>query len=202
MNYTDYIKIKNLFNIYDFYGKDYKKHNDMWMGRTIRLIIAMCELADEYKFPSSADLKVIIKFVDDNPKALKLKSYINCLPGFDPSLGINQSSATELQHGFITMNIPNVKIEKDKELQDKCDFKLDRKYKLIKSKTGFYLTVDFNDITMTLEKRNEFKENTFMVNGILIDNVEFHELVNIIAYANNVKELTKENTQAAYFFLT
>ena len=100
------------------------------------------------------------------------------------------------------MNIPNVKIEKDKELQDKCDFKLDRKYKLIKSKTGFYLTVDFNDITMTLEKRNEFKENTFMVNGILIDNVEFHELVNIIAYANNVKELTKENTQAAYFFLT
>ena len=55
---------------------------------------------------------------------------------------------------------------------------------------------------MTLEKRNEFKENTFMVNGILIDNVEFHELVNIIAYANNVKELTKENTQAAYFFLT
>jgi hypothetical protein len=202
MNYSEYIKIKNHFNIYDFYGMDYEKPDDLWIRRAIILLVAMCELAHEDKFPADASLKVLINFADNNKEALKLKEYLYCLPGFDEALGINQAADTEIHHEFITMNLSRIKITNEKDIEDKCDFKLDRKYKLRKDQTGSYLTVEFETIIILLEKRNEFTKNTFRVNGILIDNVEFHELVNIISYACHVKEINKENTQAAYFLLS
>ena len=202
MNYNEYIKIKNHFNIYEFYGKKFVNSNDMWSARSLVLLCAMCELESENKFPESSSLKDLIEFTNNNPEALRLKSYINFLPDFDESLGINQSPNTESQHGFITMNIPYIRITDDSDLEGKCDFKLDGKYKLNKDQTGIYLTVTFDDMTITLEKRNEFPEKTFRVNGTILENVEFYELVNIIAYANHVKALSKENIQAAHFLLS
>lgn len=202
MNYSEYIKIKNHFNIYDFYGIDYEKPDDLWIRRAIILLVAMCELANEDKFPADASLKVLINFADNNKEALKLKEYLYCLPGFNEALGINQAADTDIHHGFITMNLSRIKITNEKDIEDKCDFKLDRKYKLRKDQNGSYLTVELDTIIILLEKRNEFTENTFRVNGILIDNVEFHELVNIISYACHVKEINKENTQAAHFLLS
>lgn len=62
--------------------------------------------------------------------------------------------------------------------------------------------MEFDTIIILLEKRNEFTEKTFRVNGTILENVEFYELVNIIAHANHVKALSKENTQAAHFLLS
>jgi hypothetical protein len=202
MVYNEYIKIKNLFNIYDFSGIDYNEPDDLWVRRAIILLVAMCELADEDKLPADANLKGLINFADNNKEALKLKEYLHCLPGFDGSLGINQAADTEIHHEFIIMSLHRIKITNEKDIEDKCDFKLDRKYKLRKDQTGSYLTVEFEDIIILIEKRNEFTKNTFRVNGVQIDNVEFHELVNLISYACHVKEINKENTQAAHFLLS
>jgi hypothetical protein len=202
MVYNEYIKIKNLFNIYDFSGIDYNEPDDLWVRRAIILLVAMCELADEDKLPADSNLKGLINFADNNKEALKLKEYLHCLPGFDGSLGINQAADTEIHHEFIIMSLHRIKITSEKDIEDKCDFKLDRKYKLRKDQTGSYLTVEFEDIIILIEKRNEFTKNTFRINGVQIDNVEFHELVNLISYASHVKEINKENTQAAHFLLS
>lgn len=204
MNYNEYIKIQNLMHIYDFYGLNFlslEGSDDMWSSRAMMLLKSMCQLENDNQYPLSSDLPDLIDFSENNPEAVGITNYIQCLPGFKPSLGKNQTSDTYRQHGFITMNFYNLKIRNDKHMEDYCNFKLDGKYRLRKNLTGIYLTIDFEDITVTLEKRNEFLEKSFRVNGTMVDNVEFHELVNMISYACHVKEINKENTQAAHFFL-
>lgn len=191
-------------HIYDFYGLNFLRFegsNDMWSSRAVMLLKSMCQLENDNQYPLSSDLPDLIDFADNNPDAVHIKNYIQSLPGFNPILGKNQTSDTYRQHGFITMNFYNLKTRNDKHIEGYCDFRLDGKYRLRKNLTGIYLTVEFEDITVNLEKRNEFLEKSYRVNGTMVHNVEFHELVNIISYACHVKEINKENTQAAHFLL-
>lgn len=204
MNYNEYIKIQNLINIYDFYGESFLKNeggDDMWAGRTRCLLNAMCELANDNKYPISSDLPDLMDFVDNNTNAKKLNDYVYNLPGFQPSLGKNQTPGLYTQHGFVAMGLHNLRTRNLKYFNGECEFKLNGKYRLRQDQTGIYLNIEFDDFSLKLEKRNEFLEKTFRINNVLVDNLTFHELINMITYASAVKSISKENTQAAHFFL-
>lgn len=205
MNYHEYIEVKNLINIYEFYGESYLKPENgdyMWASRTRLLLNAMCELENDNKYPASSGLHDIIDFFNNNKDAEKLKNYLNILPGFQPSLGRNQGNETYNQHGFVSMGLENLKQRNLDNVNEGCTFNLNGQFRLREDITGMYLNIERDNFSIHLEKRNEFAEKTFRVNGTILENVEFYELVNIIAHANHVKALSKENTQAAHFLLS
>lgn len=204
MNYAEYIKIQNLIHIYDFYGESFLKKEggfDMWTGRTHILLKSMCELENDNKYPLSSDLPDLIDFIDNNPNARKTCDYVYNLPGFQASLGKNQHPGLYTQHGFVAMGLENLRTKALEKFNNECAFKLNGNYRLRQDQTGIYLDIEFDDFSMKLEKRNEFLEKTFRINNVLVDNLTFHELINMITYSSAVKSLNKENTQAAHFFL-
>lgn len=204
MLYNEYIKVKNLLNIYAFYGKETLKPTNgdaMWAIRTELLLNAMCELEDDNKYPISSKLKDLIDFSDNNQSAQKLKNYIINLPGFNQSLGNSQSWDTDTQHNFVAMGLITIPMRNQKPFTEECTFNLNGNYKLRENDTGLYLDVEFDDFVVKLEKRNEFPEKTFRINNTMVDNLTFHELVNMITYANHVKNFSKENIQGTHFLL-
>lgn len=204
MNYEAYIKVKNLHNIYKFYGKNpfnTDGYNSVWEGRSKILLISMCELEDSETYPKSALLADLIDFCNNNPKAHQLKDYIFNLPGFDPNLGQNQSISTTTQHGFVTMGIDNIINNTEHDFSDVCDLNLNGKYKLREDVTGMYLTIELDNFSIKLERRNEFLEKTFRFNNVIVSDIEFPDLINMITYGSKIKEINKQNIQAAYFFL-
>lgn len=204
MNYHEYIEVKNLINIYEFYGESYLKPENgdhMWASRTRLLLNAMCELEKDNKYPASSGLHDIIDFVNNNQDAEKLKNYLNILPGFQPSLGINQGNDTYNQHGFVSMGLENLKQRNLNNVNEVCTFNLNGQFRLREDVTGMYLNIERDNFSIHLEKRNEFQEKTFRYNNIIVNDIEFSELINMIAYGDTVKIFSKENTQAAYFFL-
>lgn len=204
MNYNNYIKIQNLSHIYDFYGESFLRNesgDDMWANRTRWLLNAMCELANDNKYPLSSDLPDLMDFVDNNPNAKKLNEYILNLPGFQQNLGKNQPHGLYTQHGFVTMGLDNLRTRNLKYFNGECEFNLNGQYRLRQDQTGIYLDITFDDFSIQLEKRNEFLEKSFRINNVMVDNLAFYELINMITYASAVKAISKENTEAAHFFL-
>lgn len=204
MNYNNYIKIQNLSHIYDFYGESFLRNesgDDIWANRTRWLLNSMCELANDNKYPLSSDLPDLMDFVANNPNAKKLNEYILNLPGFQPSLGKNQTPRLYIQHGYVTMGLENLRTRNLKYFNGECEFNLNGQYRLKQDQTGIYLDITFDDFSIQLEKRNEFLEKSFRINNVMVDNLAFYELINMITYASTVKAISKENTEAAHFFL-
>ena len=204
MNYQEYIEVKNLINIYEFYGESHAKHengDNMWGARTRLLLNSMCELEKDNKYPASSGLHDIIDFVNNNKDAEKLKFYLNMLPGFQPTLGKNQGNDTYNQHGFVSMGLEDLKQRNLNNVNKFCTFKLNGQFRLRKDVTGMYLNIERENFSIHLEKRNEFLAKTFRFNNVIVNDIEFPELINMIAYGDTVKMFSKENTQAAYFFL-
>jgi carboxypeptidase C (cathepsin A) len=204
MYYNEYIKIKNIANICGFYGETFLSNNsgmDMWSSRALMLIESMCELSYKEKYPQSSNLDDLTKFITENQDAVKLKNYLKILPGYKDSLGSNQSTGTYNQHGFVEMNLNGLAEQREQELNDRCTINHLGKYTLRTDQDGSYLDVVFNDYTVQIEKRNEFLQKTFRVNDTLVDDIELHNLVNIISYTQFTKNITKENIEAVYYLL-
>lgn len=205
MKYEEYIKIKNLINLCDFYGENINRKDgsglDMWASRSLLLINVMCELSHEDKFPKSASLEDLIVFGSKYPEAKKLNEYIKMLPGFDPTLGHNQTNSTLTQHGFVQMGLSQIGEKKEHEVNKKCTLNLSGTYIIRQDLTGLYLDVHCNNRIINVEKRTEFREKSFRINGTLVDDLDFCDLINCITYAYEVKVLNKNNINAAYYFL-
>lgn len=201
---AEYIKLKNLINICNFYGIHPTNNNgglDMWTSRSLMLVFAMCDLSHLNKYPASSSLVDLITFVHNNPDAKELATYIDCLPGFDKKMGIHQNNSTLTQHGFIEMGLIGILERKEFEYSKKCTMNLNAEYTYRQDLTGYYLDVKYEDFIIKLENRNEFKQNQFRINGKMIDDLEFHHIVNMITYSKFTNDISKENVEAIYYFL-
>jgi hypothetical protein len=201
---AEYIKLKNLINICKLCGVPTTNNDgalDMWISRSLMLVSAMCDLGYLNKYPASSSLADLITFVHNNPDAKELATYIEYLPGYDRKMGVNQNNSTLSQHGFIEMGLIGIFERKRFEYSKKCTLNLNADYLYREDLTGSYLDVEYEDFSIKLERRNEFKQNQFRINGKLIDDLAFHNVVNIITYSKFVNNITKENIEAIYYFL-
>lgn len=201
---AEYIKLKKLINICKFYGIPPTNNDgglDMWTSRSLMLVSAMCDLGHLNKYPASSSLVDLITFVHNNPDAKELATYIDYLPGYDRKMGVHQNNSTLTQHGFIEMGLIGILERKEFEYSKKCTINLNADYLYRQDLTGSYLDVEYEDFSLKLEKRNEFKQNQFRINGKLIDDLAFHNVVNMITYSKFTKDISKENVEAIYYFL-
>lgn len=201
---AEYIKLKNLINICKLCGVPTTNNDgglDMWTSRSLMLVSAMCDLGHLNKYPASSSLVDLITFIHNNPDAKELATYIEYLPGYDRKMGVHQNNSTATQHGFIEMALMGILQRKEFELNEKCTLNLNADYLYREDLTGSYLDVEYEDFSIKLERRNEFKQNQFRINGKLIDDLAFHNVVNIITYSKFTKNISKENVEAIYYFL-
>lgn len=201
---AEYIKLNNIINICKFSGIPITNSDgslDMWMSRSLMLVSAMCDLGHLKKYPTSTNLVDLITFVHNNSDAKELAFYVENLPGFDKKMGVHQNTSTIQQHGFIEMGLIGLLERKEFELNTRCTLNLNADYTYRQDLTGSYLDVVYDDFNIKLEKRNEFKQNEFRINGKLIDDLEFHNVINMITYSKFTNNITKENIEAIYYFL-
>jgi hypothetical protein len=205
----EFITIKNKMDICKFYdpSKYYdifianKKDYNCTIGRL--LVTAFCELENKNKYPESSDLNDLIKFVNQNPEAKKLNNYINNIPGYTESLYCNQPQVTYYQHRVAMLELNEIKHRSDKFSQFQPYYKLDNIISLYleEDKDGIYLNVNSNGVLLKVEKLHHFNKRSFKINGIMFEDIEINELINIINYATVVKELNLKTIQVAYNFL-
>lgn len=205
----EFITIKNKMDICKFYdSKQYydiflinKKENDCTIGRL--LVTVFCELEKQNKYPESTELNDLIKFVNENPEAIKLNNYIHNIPRYDKSLYCNQPQETYYQHRIAMLELNEIEHRSNKfsKFQPYC--KLDNIISLYNEEdgNGSYLNVNSNGVLLKVEQLNHFNKRSFKINGIMFEDIEINELVNLINYATFVKELNLKNIQVAYNFL-
>ena len=99
------------------------------------------------------------------------------------------------------MGLENLKQRNLDNVNEGCTFNLNGQFRLREDVTGMYLNIERDNFSIHLEKRNEFQEKTFRYNNIIVNDIEFSELINMITYGDTVKIFSKENTQAVYYFL-
>jgi hypothetical protein len=217
----EYIKVNNLKKLTDFMGvpfyTDKQNTDNMWQNRTLFLLSCMCELEHENKLPKSEILNDLIDFLDENPTASKLREYLNMIPGYDEKNKKNQFMGTYEQHGYITMGLRELASgyyirSGNGILNEYKNFNLNLEGSFIysKNKNKHYLTINSDGFHIQLETEHEMLDNSahkdnnrrcIKFNDRIFNNVSFSEIVNAITYARFVKDITIENTQAAYFFL-
>lgn len=204
MLYDEYITISNFTRLSKFYGL----HNlnigsyATWTIRTLNFLEALIELEDEKKYPESILFDSIIDFVENNKKAYKLRQYIDDVPGVeyqDEKMYITQKAYEN--HAYLMHCIQSIQWENMSEFGGKSELFLMGDCRVKTNNESTTMTIKIDDIVIKIEKNSNLKDKSFIVNGVLLHNVEFNELVNFINYANFVKKLTIENTQAAYYFL-
>lgn len=205
----EFITIKNKMDICKFYdpSKYYdifivnKKDYNCTIGRL--LVTAFCELENKNKYPKSSELNDLIIFANENPEAKKLNKYINDTPGYDQLLECNQSKETYYQHHMTLFSLKELSNRSYKFSDFNPNFCIDNIISLYveEDDKGAYLNVNANGAFLKVEKLFEFNTKTFRVNDVMFENIEINNLINIINYANIVKELNLENIQAAYCFL-
>lgn len=206
---NEFIKIKNKMDICKFYdhSKYYdifivnKKDDNCTIGRL--LVTAFCELENKNKYPESTELNDLIKFVTENPKAIKINNYLNNIPRYDESLYCNQPPETYYQHRIAMLELNEIKHRCDKFSQFQPYCKLDNIISLYveEDKDGSYLNVNSNGLLLKVERLHYFNKNSFKINEIMFEDIEINELINLINYATVVKELDLKNIQVAYNFL-
>ena len=190
----EFISIKNKMDICKFYDTD--KFYDMFIlnnqdnvhAVAARLIISIfCELESKNKYP----------------EAKKLKKYINDIPGYDPIWGLRQNKETYYQHRMSLFGLNELRHKSYKFSDFNSMHCLDNIISLYgeEDDKGAYLNVNSNGSFLKVEKLFEFTKKTFRVNDVMFKNIEINNFINIINYANVVKELNLENIQAAYYFL-
>lgn len=206
----EFISIKNKMDICKFYDTD-KFYNMFILNNqdnvhavAARLIISIfCELESKNKYPKSSELNDLITFVNENPEAKKLKKYINDIPGYDPIWGLIQNKETYYQHRMSLFGLNELRHKSYKFSDFNSMHCLDNIISLYgeEDDKGAYLNVNSNGSFLKVEKLFEFNTKTFRVNDVMFKNIEINNFINIINYANVVKELNLENIQAAYYFL-
>lgn len=207
---NEFVAIKNKMDICKFY--DLSKFYDIFILNNTddvhcvaaRLLVAVfCELESQNKYPKSSELNDLILFVNENPEAKKLNKYLNDIPGYDPLFGCKQTKETYYQHRMSLFGLNELRHRSYKFSDFNSNFCLDNIISLYgeEDDKGAYLNVNSNGSFLKVEKLFEFNTKTFRLNDVMFENIEINNLINIINYANIVKELNLENIQAAYCFL-
>jgi hypothetical protein len=206
---NEFIKIKNKMDICKFYDSDKyydiflvnKKDDNCTIGRL--LVTVFCELEKQNKYPESTELNDLIKFVNENPEAIKLNNYIHNIPRYDEILYCNQPQETYYQHRIALLELNEIKHRSNKFSQYQPYCKLDNIISLYVEEfgNGSDLHVNSNGLILKVEKLNYFKKRSFKINEIMFEDIEINELINLINYATVVKELNLKNIQVAYNFL-
>lgn len=58
-----------------------------------------------------------------------------------------------------------------------------------------------NNTTLNIDRLGNDPEKTFRVNGVIMNDLELFDVINIITYEQDVKVISKHNIQTAYQFL-
>lgn len=204
MLYAEYIIISNFTRLSKFYGL----HNlnigsyAKWTIKTLNFLDALIELEDENKYPESIMLDSIVEFAQDNKTSYKLRQYLDNLPGIGyQNKKIYATTSAYENHGYLMHYIQSMKWENISDLGGKYELFIIGNCRVKTNDESTIMTIKIDDIVIKIEKNSNLRDKSFIVNGVLLHNIEFNELVNFINYANVVKKLTIENTQAAYYFL-
>lgn len=204
MNQKEYIEVRNLVKIYEVCGllkKLETSHDAMWIGKALYLLKALCELEDKNKYPTTTDLNELITFCEENPSAVSLKFYLERTPGFDQNFGLNQMQGAYMQHEYIAMTLGTLRDLHNRNYSKLCTLDLEKKYRLKNDLGNFYLEVATNDTTLNIDRLGNDPEKTFRVNGVIMNDLELFDVINIITYEKDVKTISKHNIQTAYQFL-
>jgi hypothetical protein len=202
MLYKEYVKIKNLIMIYDCYGKSLicADHDVMWESRALLLLDAMCELGDNGKYPESAALDSVLKFIKENPEASMLRKYMdhfisNYKEGVQPTIKDYEI------HGFILHCLDDFRHRNQSNLGGVYfnDSLIEMNLKNIKN--GLQLNIKTENVMIKIERNSVNYPHNFMVNNRSVPDIKMEELINLINYSNIVKDPTVVNTEAAYYFL-
>jgi len=204
MQYAEYITISNFTRLSKFYGL----HNlnigsyATWTIRTLNFLEALIELEDENKYPDSIILDSIIEFADENKTAYKLRQYLDTLPGIGyQNEKIYATKKADENHAYLMHCIQSIQWENVSEFGGKSELFIVGDCRVKSNKESSVMTITIDDILIKIEKSSNLQDKSFVINGVLLHNIEFNELVNFINYSSIVKKLTIENTQAAYYFL-
>jgi hypothetical protein len=204
MQYKEYITVCNFTRLSKFYGL----HNlnigsyATWTIRTLNFLEALIELEDDNKYPDSIMLDSIIEFVENNKTACKLRQYLDTLPGIGyQNKKIYVTKKADENHAYLMHCIQSIQWENMSEFGGKSEFFLMGHCRVKTNNESTIMNIKIDDIVIKIEKNSNLKDKSFIVNDLLLHNIEFNELVNFINYASVVKKLTIENTQAAYYFL-
>lgn len=204
MDKKEYIELRNLVKIYELCGllkKLETAHDAMWIGKSLYLLKVLCELEDQDKYPTTTDLNELITFYQENPSSVSLKFYLERTPGFDLKFGLNQMQGAYIQHEYIAMTLETLRDLHNRNYSKLCTLDLEKKYRLKNDLGNFYLEVVTNDTTLNIERLGNDPEKTFRVNGVIMNDLELFDVINIITYEQDVKAISKHNIQTAYQFL-
>lgn len=173
-----------------------------WTIRSLNFLEALIELEDDNKYPDSIMLDSIIEFVENNETACKLRQCLDKLPGIGyQNKKIYATQSAYENHGYLMHSIQSLQWEKISELGGRSELFLMGDCRVTTNDESTTMTITIENIVIKIEKNSNLKDKSFVVNGVLLYNIEFNELVNFINYAHFVKKLTIQNTQAAYYFL-
>jgi hypothetical protein len=202
MLFEKYIQIKNLMRLFQIYEKPFVDERSVGSIRyegSERLLMAMCELEDTGKYPISSKLSDLTKFSDENYEARLLNEYLTSIPRYNKKL-TKQCLETLSYHSLHSDGLHRLPKHYMGDIYGNCDPDFNADYIIRDEVTSDFLDVNLQGFKVTVERDYALDEKTFIINGVIFEDLKFSEMINVITYARFVKQLNLQNTQAAFFF--